>query len=75
MSTSLTHRYATELDTIREQGLFKSERVITSPQSSEITLADGRPLIAALSHDAVFTLGTPLNLSFDPTKAHLFPKV
>ena len=45
MSTSLTQRYAAELDTIREQGLFKSERVISSPQSAEIVLADGRTVL------------------------------
>ncbi|QYZ69380.1 ABC transporter ATP-binding protein [Neotabrizicola shimadae] len=39
----------------------------------EVTLKDGNPLIAALSQDAIFPLGTPVNLSFDPDKAHLFP--
>jgi multiple sugar transport system ATP-binding protein len=39
----------------------------------EITLQEGNPLIAALSYDAVFPLGTLVNLSFDPSKAHLFP--
>lgn len=42
---SLTDRYATELEAIRAQGLFKAERIITSPQSSEITLADGRTVL------------------------------
>jgi len=42
---SLTQRYAAELESIREQGLFKSERIITSPQSAEITLADGRTVL------------------------------
>ncbi len=42
---SLTQRYAEELDTIRQQGLFKSEHIITSPQSAEITLADGRTVL------------------------------
>ncbi|MES2670913.1 MAG: glycine C-acetyltransferase [Pseudomonadota bacterium] len=41
----LTRRYADELDAIRAQGLFKAERVITSPQSAEITLADGRTVL------------------------------
>jgi glycine C-acetyltransferase len=41
----LTHRYAEELDAIRAQGLFKSERIITSPQSAEIMLADGRRVL------------------------------
>jgi len=38
-------RYAGELEDLREQGLFKSERVITSPQAAEITLADGRTVL------------------------------
>ncbi|MDO5506126.1 MAG: glycine C-acetyltransferase [Pseudoxanthomonas suwonensis] len=42
---SLTERYATTLDEIRDAGLFKSERIITSPQSAEITLADGRTVL------------------------------
>ena len=42
---SLTQRYAETLDEIRDAGLFKSERVITSPQSAEITLADGRTVL------------------------------
>ena len=42
---SLTDRYITTLDEIRAAGLFKSERVITGPQSAEITLADGRTVL------------------------------
>jgi len=34
-----------ELDGIRERGLFKEERVIGSPQSAKIKLADGRQVI------------------------------
>ena len=34
-----------ELETIRESGLFKEERVIGSPQSSRIELEDGREVI------------------------------
>ncbi|GHC07816.1 glycine C-acetyltransferase [Thermomonas carbonis] len=41
----LTQRYADTLDEIRAAGLFKSERIITSPQSAEITLADGRTVL------------------------------
>ena len=41
----LTRRYAEELEAIRAQGLFKSERIITSPQSAEIALADGRRVL------------------------------
>jgi glycine C-acetyltransferase len=43
--SNATARFAAELDAIREQGLFKAERVITSPQSAEITLADGRSVL------------------------------
>ena len=43
--TSPTRRYAEELEQIRAQGLFKSERIITSPQSAEIELADGRRVL------------------------------
>jgi glycine C-acetyltransferase len=42
---SLNQRIANELQSIREQGLFKSERIIASPQSAEITLADGRKVL------------------------------
>ena len=42
---SLTQRYADTLDEIRAAGLFKSERIITSPQSAEIELADGRKVL------------------------------
>jgi glycine C-acetyltransferase len=38
-------RYAGELGDIRDQGLFKAERIITSPQAAEITLADGRRVL------------------------------
>ncbi|WP_369939980.1 glycine C-acetyltransferase [Xanthomonas medicagonis] len=41
----LTQHYADELDAIRAQGLFKSERVIVGPQSAEIALADGRTML------------------------------
>ena len=42
---SLTERYEHTLDEIRGQGLFKSERIITSPQAAEITLEDGRTVL------------------------------
>jgi multiple sugar transport system ATP-binding protein len=38
----------------------------------EVKLRDGTPLIATLTKDAVFELGTPVNLSFDPTMTHIF---
>lgn len=42
---SLKQRISDELQAIREQGLFKSERIISSPQSAQITLADGRRVL------------------------------
>jgi len=45
MSASALARIAAELESIRAQGLFKSERIIASPQSAEITLADGRRVL------------------------------
>ncbi|HEV2623263.1 MAG TPA: glycine C-acetyltransferase [Frateuria sp.] len=45
MTYTARDRYATELDAIRDQGLFKGERIIVSPQSSEIELADGRKVL------------------------------
>ncbi|KAA2286294.1 glycine C-acetyltransferase [Arenimonas fontis] len=45
MSDTALARYAATLDEIRGQGLFKAERIITSPQSAEITLADGRKVL------------------------------
>ncbi|HEY0197798.1 MAG TPA: glycine C-acetyltransferase [Rhodanobacter sp.] len=38
-------RYSSELESIREQGLFKAERIITSPQSAEIELEGGRKVL------------------------------
>jgi glycine C-acetyltransferase len=35
-------RFASELESIRDQGLYKRERIIVSPQSARITLEDGR---------------------------------
>ncbi len=45
MAFAARERLATELESIREQGLFKHERVITSPQAAEITLVGGRKVL------------------------------
>ncbi|MBN8481787.1 MAG: glycine C-acetyltransferase [Xanthomonadales bacterium] len=45
MDTTTRNRLAAELDSIREQGLYKTERVITTPQSSAIRTADGREVL------------------------------
>jgi glycine C-acetyltransferase len=45
MPETALERFAAELDAIRAQGLFKSERIIAGPQAAEITLADGRTVL------------------------------
>ncbi len=45
MTYSAKDHYTAELELIREQGLFKTERIITSPQSAEIELEDGRKVL------------------------------
>ncbi len=45
MTHPAIQRYRDELAAIEAQGLFKRERIITSPQSAEITLADGRSVL------------------------------
>jgi glycine C-acetyltransferase len=44
-AATMTQRFRDELEHIREQGLFKAERIITSAQSAEIELADGRRVL------------------------------
>ena len=38
-------RFQSEIASLREQGLFKAERIIISPQSAEIKLADGHRVL------------------------------
>ena len=45
MAYSIRDRLTAELKDIRDDGLYKDERIITSPQSAEITLADGRRVL------------------------------
>lgn len=45
MTHPTLNRLGESLEAIRADGLFKSERVITSPQSAEIQLADGRRVL------------------------------
>ncbi len=60
MSDAALARYATELDSIRAQGLFKTERIIASPQSAQIELADGRRVLN-------FCANNYLGLADDPS--------
>lgn len=45
MTYSAQSRFAAELADIQQQGLYKRERIIASPQSAEIELADGRKVL------------------------------
>lgn len=45
MTDTASQRLEAELDIIREQGLFKTERIITTPQSAQIGTADGREVL------------------------------
>jgi glycine C-acetyltransferase len=45
MDHSAQTRLEAELESIRDQGLYKSERVITTPQSSAIRTTDGREVL------------------------------
>ena len=40
-----------ELNTLRESGLYKSERIIASPQNARITLQDGREVLNFCAHN------------------------
>ncbi len=45
MSTSFTAHLQSELDALRAAGLFKGERVITTPQGATVRTGDGRDVI------------------------------
>jgi len=45
MDTRTKRRFEAAIDEIRESGLYKTERVLGSPQGSAITVADGRRVI------------------------------
>ncbi len=45
MDYAARDRLAAELDSIREQGLYKTERIIQTPQSAAIKTTDGREVL------------------------------
>ena len=59
MDPNLKSQLAAELQSIRDGGLWKDERVIASEQGAEVTLADGRKVL-------VFCANNYLGLSSDP---------
>jgi glycine C-acetyltransferase len=60
METGLRTDLAQRTTDLRSQGLFKAERVITSPQAAHITLADGREVLNLCANNY-------LGLAHDPT--------
>ena len=45
MSDSITKHFQQQLDEIRANGLFKAERVITTPQDAHIRVGDGQSVL------------------------------
>ncbi len=45
MYTDFQQHLSAELQSIREAGLYKNERIITTPQSSSIRLQDGKEVL------------------------------
>jgi glycine C-acetyltransferase len=51
MFGKMKEQLAAELTKIRAAGLYKSERVIATPQGTEVTLADGAPLLVLCANN------------------------
>src|SRR5436309_15324136 len=60
LDPSLKSELQSELDRIRQDGLYKDERVLASPQGPQVRLADGREVL-------VFCANNYLGLSSHPT--------
>jgi glycine C-acetyltransferase len=45
MSSRFQDYFATQLEQIRQAGLYKAERVIQTPQGTHVRVADGRPVL------------------------------
>ena len=63
MSEASIARYAATLEGLREQGLFKAERIITSPQSAQIELADGRTVLNFCANNYLGLADHPDNIA------------
>ena len=59
MDPSFQKKIVAELQSIRDAGLWKDERVLASPQGPEVTLADGRTVLVLCANNY-------LGLSSDP---------
>ena len=59
MYGSIKNHLAAELDGIRDDGLYKEERIIASPQSARIMLADGRRVLNMCANNYLGLAGHP----------------
>lgn len=59
MSSELTVDLAQRLDGLREEGLYKDERVIASPQGATITLEDGSEVLNFCANNYLGLAGHP----------------
>jgi glycine C-acetyltransferase len=59
MYGSIKKHLADELDGIRSNGLYKEERIIASPQSASIMLADGRRVLNMCANNYLGLAGHP----------------
>ena len=50
-SDKLQHQLTQEIETIKDDGLYKTERIITSPQGAEITLDSGKTVLNFCSNN------------------------
>jgi len=62
MYGSLKKQIQEELESIKEAGLYKSERIITSPQGADITTADGEEVINFCANNYLGLSSHPLVL-------------
>ncbi len=59
MYGSIKEYLQSELDQIRDSGLYKQERIIASPQSAKIKLADGREVLNMCANNYLGLAGHP----------------
>jgi glycine C-acetyltransferase len=59
MYGSVKDHLVEELDQIRDSGLYKDERIIASPQSTKIRLADGRQVLNMCANNYLGLAGHP----------------
>ncbi|WP_067782608.1 glycine C-acetyltransferase [Actinomyces vulturis] len=60
MDSQLRQRFAAELTELREQGLYKEEAALTSPQSAHIGVADGRKVINLCANNYLGLADSPI---------------